>query len=107
MEKINLVKNSPKSIYYVPNFISANEEVQILRNIYNAPKPKWVQLKNRRLQNWGGIPQPKGMIPEDIPDWLQVYCDKIFQLGIFEDKMPNHILINEYLSGQGKFQFQI
>lgn len=33
----------------------------------NAPLPKWTQLTNRRLQNWGGIPHPKGMIAEEIP----------------------------------------
>ena len=41
------------------------------------------------------------MIAEDIPSWLQTHIDKIHQLGIFESSKPNHVLINEYLAGQG------
>ncbi|XP_043283214.1 alpha-ketoglutarate-dependent dioxygenase alkB homolog 6 isoform X2 [Venturia canescens] len=34
--------------------------------------------------------------------WLQTYVDKIGRLNIFEStKLPNHVLINEYLPGQG------
>ena len=35
--------------------------------VNSAPKPKWKQLSNRRLQNWGGQPHPKGMIAEKLP----------------------------------------
>lgn len=96
-----LVKNAPATVYYIPNFISVDEEQRLMREVYDSPKPKWTQLKNRRLQNWGGVPQPKGMIAEPIPDWLNDCCKKIFSLGVFADKMPNHILVNEYLAGQG------
>lgn len=43
------------------------------------------------------------MIAETIPSWLQNYVDRINQLnGVFEDgKKANHVLVNEYLSGQG------
>ena len=42
------------------------------------------------------------MLAEDIPDWLQVQIDKVHDLGLFEaDKKANHVLINEYLPGQG------
>jgi hypothetical protein len=27
--------------------------------------------------------------------------EKVTALGMFEDKQPNHVLINEYLPGQG------
>lgn len=54
------------------------------------------------MQNWGGIPHPKGMIAEEIPSWLQKYIDKVTALNAFESGvLPNHVLINEYLSGQG------
>ena len=96
-----LIKKCPSQAFYIPNFITLDEESNLIKSIYDAPKPKWTQLKNRRLQNWGGVPQPKGMIAETIPLWLSQYCDRITDLGVFEEQKPNHILINEYLSGQG------
>lgn len=51
----NRVLKCPSSVYYIPNFINQDEEDYLLQKVNDAPKPKWVQLKNRRLQNWGGI----------------------------------------------------
>lgn len=56
---------------------------------------------NRRLQNWGGIPHPKGMIAEEIPPWLQNYLNRIDNLQLMNGKVPNHVLVNEYSPGQG------
>ena len=33
--------------------------------------------------------------------WLAEICTKVSNLGIFEGKSANHVLINEYLPGQG------
>ncbi|PSN38936.1 Alpha-ketoglutarate-dependent dioxygenase alkB 6 [Blattella germanica] len=63
-----LVTKAPPTVYYIPNFISEEEERRIIEQVNAAPKPKWTQLSHRRLQNWGGIPHPKGMIAEKIPD---------------------------------------
>ncbi|KAK3092614.1 hypothetical protein FSP39_004992, partial [Pinctada imbricata] len=92
---------APPSIYYIPNFVSKDEEENILHHVYSAPKPKWTQLSNRRLQNWGGLPHPKGMVTEDIPQWLTLYIKRIADIGIYGDKIPNHVLVNEYQTGQG------
>jgi len=96
-----LIKKCPSRAYYIPNFIGEAEEELLIKNVYESPKPKWTQLKNRRLQNWGGQPHVKGMISESIPEWLNIYCEQISRLGVFETCKPNHILINEYLPGQG------
>lgn len=95
------IEKCPNSAFYIPNFITEEEEKNLLQNVYDSPKSRWTHLKNRRLQNWGGIPDPKGMIQEKIPDWLNDQCTRIGNLGLFDSKMPNHVLINEYLSGQG------
>ncbi|CAG7725548.1 unnamed protein product [Allacma fusca] len=92
----------PSSIYYIPAFVSEAEESLILRRVNEAPLPRWTQLSNRRLQNWGGDPHPKGMIAEALPDWLKKYTDSIGSIkGIFENSPPNHVLVNEYRPGQG------
>jgi len=86
---------------YIPNFITSEEEQRILSHIERTPKPRWTQLLNRRLVNYGGVPHPNGMIAEEIPEWLQSYVDKVNNLGVFESQNANHVLVNEYLPGQG------
>lgn len=96
------INKIPSSAYYISNFITDDEEKEIEKYVNNAPQPKWTQLSHRRLQNWGGIPHPKGMIAEEIPSWLQKYINKIKNLNIFDNNtQPNHVLINEYLPNQG------
>ena len=57
----------PNSIYYVPQFITVDQENYLIDKVNSSPKPKWTFLSNRRLQNWGGLPHPKGMITEPLP----------------------------------------
>ena len=52
------VPELPDTGYYIPSFISEQEETLILNQVNKASKLKWVQLSNRRLQNWGGNPLP-------------------------------------------------
>lgn len=98
---MNRVEEAPRTVYYIPNFITSEEEEQILKHVYKVPKPKWTCLSNRRLQDYGGVPHNKGMIPEPIPAWLQPFMNAVDSLNIFEGRKSNHVLINEYLPGQG------
>nr|XP_016945873.1 alpha-ketoglutarate-dependent dioxygenase alkB homolog 6 [Drosophila suzukii] len=95
------VRKCPPTAMYIPNFITSEEEQRILSHIERTPKPRWTQLLNRRLVNYGGVPHPNGMIAEEIPEWLQSYVDKVNNLGVFESQNANHVLVNEYLPGQG------
>ncbi|ELK29298.1 PREDICTED: alpha-ketoglutarate-dependent dioxygenase alkB homolog 6 isoform X1 [Myotis davidii] len=95
------VEQAPPVIYYVPDFISKEEEEYLLRQVFNAPKPKWTQLSGRKLQNWGGLPHPRGMVPERLPLWLQRYVDKVSDLNLFGGLPANHVLVNQYLPGEG------
>ncbi|XP_015282151.1 PREDICTED: alpha-ketoglutarate-dependent dioxygenase alkB homolog 6 [Gekko japonicus] len=95
------VGQCPPTACYIPDFITEAEEAYLLQQVYGAPKPKWTQLSGRRLQNWGGLPHPKGMVPEKLPTWLQAYTDKVSSLGVFGGKSANHVLVNEYRPGEG------
>ncbi|KAM0894216.1 hypothetical protein ACQ4PT_024622 [Festuca glaucescens] len=89
------------TVLYVPDFISQTEQSQLLHHIYQAPVPKWKTLKNRRLQNWGGVVHEKGLLQQALPPWLTKITDKICQwTGLFPSAI-NHVLINEYHPNQG------
>ncbi|VDK28875.1 unnamed protein product [Gongylonema pulchrum] len=95
---------APPTVRYIPNFITGEEEESLLTQIYGAPKPKWQNLLNRRLQNWGGIVGKKALVPDgNIPQWLTYVIDKLMSLGdsFPPENRPNHVLVNEYIPGQG------
>ncbi|KAG8552729.1 hypothetical protein GDO81_003020 [Engystomops pustulosus] len=96
-----LIDKAPRAAYYIPEYITAAEEEYLLRQVYNAPKPKWTQLSGRKLQNWGGLPHPRGMVSEKLPTWLQIYTDRISSLDVFGGNCANHVLVNEYNPGEG------
>ncbi|PWZ01508.1 hypothetical protein BCV70DRAFT_215964 [Testicularia cyperi] len=94
--------------FYIPNFITADEEQYLIESIQGAPKPKWKTLQKRRLQEWGGQVSAKNtLIPQTMPHFFARYPDLISRLkatGAFDKARhgePNHCLVNEYLPGQG------
>ncbi|XP_070047911.1 alkylated DNA repair protein ALKBH6 homolog isoform X2 [Nicotiana tomentosiformis] len=92
---------SVPTVFYIPDFITDSEHDQLLNNINGAPISKWKSLKNRRLQNWGGVVHEKGLIAQDLPPWLTRITERINEKsGLFPSSI-NHVLINEYLHNQG------
>lgn len=61
---------------FFPDFISQQEAAVLMHRIYSAPRTKWVQLRNRRLQLWGVQPTVNGdtFVQFDaaaaLPEWL-------------------------------------
>ncbi|OVA08853.1 Oxoglutarate/iron-dependent dioxygenase [Macleaya cordata] len=89
------------TLFYIPNFISDSEQVHLIHQIYQSPISKWKSLKNRRLQNWGGVVHEKGLLPQNLPPWLTKITKRICEeTGLFPSPI-NHVLINEYLPDQG------
>ncbi|GBG87491.1 hypothetical protein CBR_g45550 [Chara braunii] len=89
------------SIYYVSDYISQEEEGRLWKEIYSAPAASWKCMRNRRLQNWGGIVTEKGLIPQSLPQWLKALTERLRrELGLFPSPI-NHVLINEYKLAQG------
>ncbi|KAH8673667.1 hypothetical protein BX600DRAFT_508905 [Xylariales sp. PMI_506] len=104
----------PPAAYYVPNFISEEEEQLILDKVSTAPKPRWKQLTHRRLQTWPSDLVNNKLVDASLPDWLEepiVSRLKSIPLSpaqdtsdLFHDsphQRPNHVLINEYPPGVG------
>ncbi|KIK98461.1 hypothetical protein PAXRUDRAFT_134204 [Paxillus rubicundulus Ve08.2h10] len=105
-----LISGALTAAYYIPDFITADEESYLLRkaSIHESPKQKWKTLANRRLQLWGGeILRKNILFREEMPRFLTPYPDIVGRLKgtkAFESSPhgePNHIILNEYLAGQG------
>ncbi|WAO88538.1 Hypothetical protein NCS54_00589100 [Fusarium falciforme] len=103
----------PQTAYYIPDFISEEEERMILDKISNAPKPRWKQLTKRRLQTWPSDLVNNKLLDAPLPPWLETpVVSRLLSLPIQDSesghifaqsphKKPNHVLINEYPPGIG------
>lgn len=89
------------SVYVIPDYLSEEEEAGIIQSIDYAPKVRWKMMSGRRLQQWGGVPHAKGLIGEPLPEWLVALGCKLQAEFDLWGANPNHVLINEYLPGQG------
>ncbi|KAF4457532.1 alkylated DNA repair protein alkB like 6 [Fusarium austroafricanum] len=61
----------PQTAYYIPDFITEEEERVILEKISSAPKPRWKQLTKRRLQTWPSDLVNNKLLDAPLPAWLQ------------------------------------
>ncbi|PVH72119.1 hypothetical protein DL98DRAFT_520650 [Cadophora sp. DSE1049] len=109
------IKGIPQSAFYISDFITLDEEQVLLNKIETAPKPRWKQLSKRRLQIWpSDLSKNNTLLESPLPEWLvKPVITRLLscpiskddpQIHIFSDsphKAPNHVLINEYLAGQG------
>ena len=92
-------------IWHLGDWISAEEEAALTNRIYSEHSQDWTKLRDRRLLHLGGSPCDalgQGIDREPLPPWAQAVCDELVQRGIFPEKAPpNHVLLNEYMPGQG------
>ncbi|KAL7081604.1 hypothetical protein ACP275_14G049700 [Erythranthe tilingii] len=95
------IVGSVPTVFYIPEYVTSAEEQLLLNNIYRAPISKWKSLKNRRLQNWGGVVHEKGLLAQDLPPWLTKVTQRIYEESKLFPSAINHVLINEYLPDQG------
>ncbi|KAJ3733180.1 hypothetical protein DFJ43DRAFT_1069736 [Lentinula guzmanii] len=95
-------------VIYIPNFVTEEEESYLIRKINDTPHQSWKSLANRRLQIWGGLMTRKNvLLSQSLPPFVEVYpnvIDRLQLTGAFctsTHGAPNHIIVNEYLPGQG------
>ncbi|RXK37414.1 hypothetical protein M231_05314 [Tremella mesenterica] len=101
------VKNIPPAAYYVPDFITRDEEGFLVKRLGETPQPKWKTMSSgRRLHYWGellfdfatqhstnlcagGNVSKKGvLLPEPLPDFLTAFPDIIQRIETFLDHGP-------------------
>ncbi|RGP59020.1 alkylated dna repair alkb like 6 [Fusarium longipes] len=107
------IASLPQAAYYIPNFITKEEEQIILDKISSAPKPRWKQLTKRRLQTWPSDLVNNKLLDAPLPAWLQdPVISRLLSLPtndsepghVFREsphQKPNHVLVNEYPPGIG------
>lgn len=92
-------------VWHLADWISPDEEADLTARIYSEHNQDWTKLRDRRLLHLGGSPCDalgQGIDREPLPSWAQAVCDELVQRGIFPEKAPpNHVLLNEYMPGQG------
>ncbi|CAO2653355.1 Nn.00g027660.m01.CDS01 [Neocucurbitaria sp. VM-36] len=97
------IEGLPPDFYYIPNFVSVEEEASILQKI---PTQRWTQLTHRRLQaHPSTLTKNNVLLAAPLPNYLtNPVIDRFKHLGIFDEtphRQPNHVLINEYKPGEG------
>lgn len=105
-----LFANFPASIIpqvsglnYLANFLSAAEEKNLLEQI---DAQNWLPDLQRRVQHYGYKYDYKARLVSaksylgELPNWLQIYADKLVQAGHFATT-PDQAIVNEYQVGQG------
>uniref|UniRef100_A0A8H7XVK8 Fe2OG dioxygenase domain-containing protein n=1 Tax=Psilocybe cubensis TaxID=181762 RepID=A0A8H7XVK8_PSICU len=100
--------NGLEKTFYIPDFITPEEEEYLIKKIKESPQPQWKILSNRRMYLVGGDMTAKGaLIVKPLPHFVNEYPDIISRIkatGAFSSsvhKEPNHVIMNEYLPGQG------
>jgi alkylated DNA repair dioxygenase AlkB len=88
---------------YLPDFITPQEEVALINIIDQQP---WLTDLKRRVRHYGWkydytarrVDETMRLGP--LPNWLMDYCKRLYNGGYFP-KLPDQVIINEYMPGQG------
>ncbi|KAM0454612.1 hypothetical protein ACHAO4_004419 [Trichoderma viride] len=80
------ITSLPATAYYLPNFISEEEERMILDKIATAPRPRWKQLTHRRLQTWPSDLVQDRLLDAPLPPWLETpVVSRLLSLPLSDD----------------------
>ena len=93
-------------VSYFSDFVTREESKAICEAVFAVPQGhrRWVTLKGRKLQCWGGVPPGRDAAfePESLPDWLAGLGEALVACGVFPPTHPpNHVLVNVYRNGEG------
>ena len=92
-----------KGLLYIPDYITASEETQLIKTIN---KQLWDNSLKRRVQHYGYRYDYKArnvtpdMYIGKLPKWLNDLATRIKDDGLCDDVL-DQVIINEYQTGQG------
>lgn len=95
--------SSIPGLTYLPDFIDAQAEADLIRTIDAQP---WITELRRRVQHYGYRYDYKArsVAPESylgaLPEWLSQYAGQLRVSGAFP-ALPDQVIVNEYRPGQG------
>ncbi|KAL6703826.1 hypothetical protein ACN47E_009045 [Coniothyrium glycines] len=97
------ITSLPPDFFYIPNFITPEEEASILQKI---PAHRWLTLSHRRLQaHPSALTRANTLLAAPLPPYLAApLLPRFAERGVFAHtphRAPNHVLVNEYRRGQG------
>lgn len=88
-----------EELWVIPDYITPDLESSLLNNALASTI--FIPLRGRNVQMYGGIVSASGLSePSALPQWLEIFAKRLFDEHIFPLK-PNHVLVNEYLPGDG------
>ena len=95
-----------KSVFYVPDYISASEEDACLAQLAATPKELKRELDRRVVQEYGGqmCPECNASFVADVnqPPWTDEMCNALVHDKVFTPTtFPNNVRIHEYAVGHG------
>lgn len=86
----------PEGLVYQENFLTEFEEAELIAWIDSHP---WNTEYSRRRQFYGRSYKDPS-IETSVPSLFQILAKRLFDEGLVT-AMPDHVLINDYLPGQG------
>jgi alkylated DNA repair dioxygenase AlkB len=97
---------APPGLTYVSNYLTAEEENDLLRRIEHDEAQRWLPDLSRRVQHYGyrydykarSISRDMKLGP--LPHWLSSLGDRLVHERLIE-RCPEQVIVNEYLPGQG------
>tara|TARA_R110002020_G_scaffold27552_5_gene88813 strand:- start:1400 stop:1903 length:504 start_codon:yes stop_codon:yes gene_type:complete len=93
----------PPAAHYRPTYIGEAEEASLMAHIDRAG---WIEDLKRRVQHYGYRYDfrerrvTEGSYLGALPDWLLPIARRLVADGFFA-AMPDQVIVNEYLPGQG------
>ncbi|TAG43329.1 MAG: alpha-ketoglutarate-dependent dioxygenase AlkB [Cytophagia bacterium] len=92
-----------KGFFYIPEYITQEEHTFLWQNV---SAEKWLDDLKRRVQHYGYKYNYKTRFIDytmkigELPSWITSLAKKLKDDG-FMQNMPDQLIINEYLAGQG------